>query len=145
MNSNHNPIPNVYLYRQKDFDAIPGSPWVYWITQGLRRVFEELPKLEEVAKPRQGLATGDNFRFLRFWWEAGIERIGFGCKNREDAIATGKKWFPYMKGGEFKRWWGNQQYVIIFDKPHFLILSQSGNKLPSRHLYFHRYTLPHSR
>ena len=108
----HNPIPNVYLYRQGDFDAIPGSPWVYWITPGLRRVFEELPKLDEVAKPRQGLATADNFRFLRFWWEVGIDRIGFGCKSREEAASSGKKWFPYMKGGSFKRWWGNQEYVV---------------------------------
>ncbi len=110
--SEHNPVPNVYLYRQGDFDAIPGSPWVYWITPGIKRVFEELPKLEEVAKPRQGLATADNFRFLRFWWEVGIERIAFGCRSREEAIASGKKWFPYMKGGEFKRWWGNQDYVV---------------------------------
>ncbi|GAB6161741.1 hypothetical protein JCM12298_09000 [Desulfothermus naphthae] len=110
--TNHNPILNVYLYRQKDFDAIPGSPWVYWITPGIKRVFEELPKLEEVAKPVVGLQTGDNFRFLRFWWEVGIEHIAFGCKSRKEAIATGKKWFPYMKGGEFKRWWGNQEYVV---------------------------------
>ena len=112
MSKKHNPVPNVYLYRQGDFDAIPGSPWVYWITPGLRQVFEELPKLEEVAKPRQGLATADNFRFLRFWWEVGVERIGFGCKSREEALASGKKWFPYMKGGEFRRWWGNQEYVV---------------------------------
>ncbi len=112
MTKKHNPVPNVYLYRQGDFDAIPGSPWVYWITSGIKRVFEELPKLEEVAKPRQGLATADNFRFLRFWWEVGIERIAFGCRSREEAIASGKKWFPYMKGGEFKRWWGNQDYVV---------------------------------
>ena len=112
MSKKHNPVPNVYFYRQGDFDAIPGSPWVYWITPGLRRVFEELPKLEEVAKPRQGLATADNFRFLRFWWEVGVGRIGFGCKSREEATSSGKKWFPYMKGGEFRRWWGNQEYVV---------------------------------
>ena len=108
----HNPIPYVYLYRQGNFDAIPGSPWVYWITPGLRRVFEELPRLEEVAKPVVGLQTSDNFRFLRFWWEVGIDRIGFGCKSREEAASSEKKWFPHMKGGSFKRWWGNQEHVV---------------------------------
>ena len=112
MSKKHNPVPNVYLYRQGDFDAIPGSPWVYWITPGLRRVFEELPKLEEVAPPKHGLSTCDNFRFLRFWWEVGRERIGFGYRSREEALASGKKWFPHMKGGEFRRWWGNQEYVV---------------------------------
>lgn len=102
----------VYRYRQGDFDAIPGSPWVYWITPGLRKVFETFPKLGEIAQPRQGLATADNFRFLRYWWEPGPSRIGFGSKNATEAQATGKRWFPYMKGGGFRRWYGNQEYVV---------------------------------
>jgi len=144
MNSEHNPVPNVYLYRQKDFDAIPGSPWVYWITPGLKRVFEELPKLEEVAKPVVGLQTGDNFRFLRFWWEVGIEHIAFGCKSRKEAIASGKKWFPHMRGGEFKCWWGNQDYVVNWWKDGMEIrnLGIETGRVASRpqntNLYFRR-------
>ncbi|MEM2097382.1 MAG: hypothetical protein QXI70_04425, partial [Methanothrix sp.] len=97
-------------------DSIPGSPWVYWITPGLRRLFLELPKLGEVAQPRQGLATADNFRFLRFWWEVGASRIAFGCRSHDDARASGKRWFPYMKGGSFRRWYGNQEYVVNWAK-----------------------------
>jgi hypothetical protein len=108
--------PIVYRYSQGGFDAIPGSPWVYWITPGLREVFEKFPKLGEIAQPRVGLQTGDNFRFLRFWWEAGLDRIGFGCKNTQEAQATGKRWFPYMKGGGFKRWYGNQEYVVNWER-----------------------------
>jgi len=110
----HDPI--VYRYHQGDFDAIPGSPWVYWITPGLRKVFETFPKLAEIAQPRQGLATGDNFRFLRYWWEVGTERIGFGCTSAEEAMKTGKRWFPYMKGGGFRRWYGNQEYVVNWER-----------------------------
>jgi len=110
----HDPI--VYRYRQGDFDAIPGSPWVYWITPGLRRVFETFPKLGEIAQPRQGLATADNFRFLRYWWEPGLGRIGFGCNSAQDARNTGKRWFPYMKGGGFRRWYGNQAYVVNWER-----------------------------
>jgi hypothetical protein len=109
------PDPCVFRYRQADFDAIPGSPWVYWITPGLRRLFETLPKLGDVAQPRQGLATADNFRFLRFWWEVGQERIAFGCKNAAEAQKSRKRWFPYMKGGAFRRWYGNQEYVVNWE------------------------------
>ena len=112
MTKKHNPVPRVYFYRQGDFDAIPGSPWVYWITPGLRRVFEELPKLEEVAKPVVGLRSSDNTRFLRMWWEVGLSRIGFNCRSLDEAQQSKKIWFPYMKGGSFKRWYGNQEYVV---------------------------------
>ncbi len=104
--------PAVYRYRQGDFAAIPGAPWVYWITPGLRRLFSTLPKLSDVAQPRQGLATADNLRFLRYWWEVGISRIGFDCADAQQALTTGRRWFPHMKGGSFRRWWGNQEYII---------------------------------
>ena len=102
----------VYVCQQADFSSIPGSPWVYWITPGLRRMFVELPKLGEIAQPRQGLATADNFRFLRFWWEVGAGQIAFGCKSCDQAQESGKQWFPYMKGGGFRRWNGNQEYCV---------------------------------
>ena len=104
--------PNVYRVRQRDFDAIPGSPWVYWIPDSLRTLFKTLPKLGDVAQPRQGLATADNARFLRYWWEAGTARIGFGCQSRKEAQATGKRWFPYMKGGGYCKWYGNLNNVV---------------------------------
>lgn len=103
--------PALFRYRQGDFAAIPGSPWVYWITPGVRRLFRELPKLNEIGQPRQGTATSDNFRFLRYWWEIGSSRIAFGCADSLNARQTGKRWYPYMKGGSFRRWWGNQEYV----------------------------------
>ncbi len=102
----------VYRYCQGDFAAIPGAPWVYWITPGLRRLFQTLPKLRETAQTRHGMATIDNFRFLRYWWEVGTFRIGFECSNAQEALITGKKWFPHMKGGSFRRWWGNQEYMV---------------------------------
>jgi len=103
---------NVYRLAQSRFDAIPGSPWVYWASDSIRALFETLPSLGEVAQPKVGLQTGDNFRFLRFWWEVGPARIGFGCRDREEARATGKRWFSYMKGGAYRKWYGNQEYVV---------------------------------
>jgi len=109
-------VDGVHVYQQADFNSIPGSPWVYWITLGLRRLFMDLPKLGEIAQPRQGLATADNFRFLRFWWEVGGDRVGLGCKSVENAQESTKKWFPYMKGGSFRRWYGNQEYCVNWFK-----------------------------
>jgi len=64
-----------------------------------------------VAQPRPGLATADDFHFLRYWWEVGLARIAFDCRDRAEARATGRRWFPYMKGGEYRKWYGNQEYV----------------------------------
>jgi hypothetical protein len=128
------PDPSVFRYRQADFDAIPGSPWVYWITPGLRKLFETMPKLGDVAQPRQGLATADNFRFLRYWWEVGQKRIAFGCKNAAEAQKSRKRWFPYMKGGAFRRWYGNQEYVVNWenDGQEIKTLEGSSGRIASR-------------
>jgi hypothetical protein len=104
----------VYCYRQGDFDAIPGSPWVYWISPGFRRLFEKLSKLGEIAQPRQGLATADDRRFLRFWWEVGIMDTAFDCGSRQECEGRPDRWYPFMKGGAFRRWYGNQEYVINY-------------------------------
>jgi hypothetical protein len=134
----HEADSHAYMYRQGDFAAIPGSPWVYWLSPRLRQLFLTMPKIEDVAEPRAGMHGGDRFRFARFWWEIGLDHIGRFCVDREDAFASGKKWFPYMKGGSFRPWHGNQEWVIAFDRDHYRILSESGNKLPSRDFYFRK-------
>ena len=103
---------NVYRLPQRTFDAIPGAPWAYWLPDGLRRLFETLPSLGEVAQPRQGLATGDNFRFLRFWWEVGRKCVAFGCRDQAEARASGKRWFPIAKGSRTLNWAGSEFEVI---------------------------------
>jgi hypothetical protein len=86
----------VYEYRQGNFVAIPGSPWVYWITPSLRQLFANLPKLKDLAQPRVGLQTGTNGRFLRFWWEQGLSRLGKNCADSSEAVMTQKRWFPSL-------------------------------------------------
>jgi type I restriction-modification system DNA methylase subunit len=106
------PESRVYEYRQGDFAAIPGSPWVYWITPGLLALFSKLKKLEDVAQPRVGLQTGFNERYLRYWWEVGLPRVERTATNGISADKSGKRWFPYMKGGSFQRWFGNQDFIV---------------------------------
>lgn len=106
----------LFHYQQSDFDAIPGKPWVYWSTSSIRNLFLDLQSIGEIAKPRQGMATANNFRFLQRWWEAGRERIGFGFQNSQDAKSSGFTWFPYMKGGTPVPWYGNQEYIVNYGK-----------------------------
>lgn len=103
---------NCYQYRQGDFNALPGSPWVYWISSGIRKVFTDLPKFSSLAQFRQGLATTDNERFIRYWWEIPPDRIALNYRNIQEAMTSGKKWFPYMKGGGYRKWYGMQKYLV---------------------------------
>ncbi len=104
--------PAVYLYRQGDFAAIPGAPWVYWITPSLRRLFQALPKLGEIGHPVHGTKTYDTFRFIRFWWEIGARNICRTATCWEDFEASDKAYAPHMKGGGYCKWYGNQEYVL---------------------------------
>ena len=105
-------LPNqVYRLHQGDFRAIPGKPIVYWLNSNLRSFFKEYPGIGKVLKAGVGQNTGDNDRFLRFWWEVSWSNIGFYFNNLLDTISSPKKWYPYMKGGSFLSWYGNQERI----------------------------------
>lgn len=106
------PDSRVYLYRQGDFAAIPASPWVYWITPGLRRLFQDNKKLGEFAEAIHGTATYDNFRFLRYWWEVNRRSLRRDIRSWDQYQREPSDYVPYMKGGSFRRWYGNQEYVL---------------------------------
>jgi type II restriction/modification system DNA methylase subunit YeeA len=98
-----------------DFRKIPGSPIAYWISTQIRHIFEKYKSLSEFAQPRQGLSTGDNSKFLKFWQEVPYRKIGFGCIDRENAKSKRLKWFPCNKGGPFRKWFGNNFYVLNWE------------------------------
>ena len=104
-----------HLASGEDFAAIPGSPIVYWLSEKMRGSFSIGKPLSEAANLRQGLATADNNRFLRQWWEVSGRRTAFTCTSREEAAASGARWFPYNKGGEFRKWYGNQEHVVNWE------------------------------
>ena len=106
-----------WFYRRnaETFHQIPGSPIAYWASDALLSMFETSTPLKEITEPKQGLATADNERFLRLWWEPCYSSIGFGCASREAAKETHLKWFPMTKGGEFRRWYGNLIYVVNWE------------------------------
>ena len=95
-----------------EFEKIPGRPIAYWISQEMRDAFTNGVLLRTVADPKKGLATTDNNRFLRLWFECELNRFGAGFKNAEAARSSQKKWFPLNKGGAFRKWYGNHEYAI---------------------------------
>lgn len=106
-----------YLYHtdQSNFDKIPGSPIAYWISQKSFKLFSK-EKLGDISQTRLGMATSDNKKFVRFWYEINLNNIGFNYKNRQVAEESAKKWFPYDKGGEFRKWFGNNYLVVNWEK-----------------------------
>jgi hypothetical protein len=102
----------VYECMTSSFRIVPGSPIAYWISSKLRDVFSTSLPFKQIGDTRQGMATSDNNRFLRLWHEVSLGRIGFNLNSAEEALGSGKTWVPYNKGGAFRRWYGNQDYVI---------------------------------
>ena len=96
-----------------NFSKIPGSPVAYWVSEEIIKDFEAGERLGNISKPRQGMATTNNNRFLRLWYEVRINNIGFNLTSIEDTVRD-EKWYPYNKGGEFRKWYGNNDYVVNF-------------------------------
>ena len=105
-----------YETKQSVFDLIPGRPIVYWASRQMLKAFSVGTPLGEIAPAKQGLATADNERFLRQWFEVSADRSYMRARDREDAKASGARWFPHNKGGEFRKWWGNQDYVVNWEE-----------------------------
>ncbi len=104
-----------YSFLQSNFEKIPGSPIAYWVPDVLLNMFETNKTLADHAVPRLGMATANNEAFLRLWFEVPFDSIHFRAKNREDAMLSGRRWFPYNKGGEYRKWYGNHAYVVDWE------------------------------
>ena len=119
-----------------DFAKVPGSPVAYWASEQVRKVFAESIPLSEQASFSCGMTTGDNSKFVRLWHEIDDTRVGYGIKSSEAAAESGRKWFPYNKGGEFRKWFGNNTYLVNWEHGGREILD-SGSAYPrAQHSYF---------
>ena len=110
--------PNVdFFYRtnQSNFGKIPGSPIAYWASDNLLRGFEIGQQMDTLVEPRVGLQTGDNSLFLRQWFEVSYGKIKFDAKDIPESVSSNKKWFPYNKGGSYRKWYGNLDYVVNWE------------------------------
>ena len=109
-----------YESNSENFSKIPGMPVAYWVSENFVRAFQN-KTIGELAKPRQGLATGCNDIFVRQWFEVNNEKIKFDTHSISESVSSGKKWFPYNKGGEFRKWYGNNDFVVNWENDGLLI------------------------
>tara|TARA_B110000503_G_scaffold78214_1_gene120261 strand:- start:4959 stop:8636 length:3678 start_codon:yes stop_codon:yes gene_type:complete len=115
---------------QTNFSKIPGSPIAYWTPKVSVDHFENNKSIGDYLVIKQGLTTSDNKRFLRNWSEVSYYKIGFGIKNRDIALQSGLKWFPYNKGGGARKWYGNQEYLVNWENDGFDIKALIVKKYP---------------
>ena len=111
-----NPDCGWFYRRDADtFKQIPGTPIAYWASDALLDAFGNAKQLSEYGKPRQGLATGENARFVREWWEVDDCKSVYFCESIQESIESACKWFPYNKGGDFRKWYGNNSSVVNWE------------------------------
>lgn len=120
-----------YRASAADFKKIPGSPIAYWISENMRRCFVDFPLLSEVGKATLGMNSTNNLLFVRAWFENSINKIDFTVEAEEDSAINGKKWFPYNKGGDFRKWYGNREFTINWENNGLEI--HAYNKIPLSH------------
>ncbi len=105
---------NRYEADQSNFSKIPGSPVAYWVSENFTALFAG-KTIRDIAFAGIGMRTGDNDRFLRFWHEIERNKMYCSCANAEEALRVHAKWIPYNKGGEFRRWYGNNEYIVNWE------------------------------
>lgn len=103
---------NAYNITKTNFSKIPGSPIAYWVSGNLLASFTNGNRLGNIADSKQGIATADNNKYLRLWYEVSVENVKFDAKTHEEASLCSEKWYPYNKGGEFRKWYGNNDFVV---------------------------------
>ncbi len=127
-----------WFYRRdaQTFTQIPGTPIAYWASNSLLNAFGSAKQLSEYGKPRQGLATGENARFVREWWEVTQTASCYDCSSIAQSVESGCKWFPYNKGGDFRKWYGNNECVVDWQNDGAAIKEFSGSVIRNPDCYF---------
>jgi hypothetical protein len=136
-------IANPYIISQEKFKSLPGHVFGYWLNDQTYDIFSKNKQLKDVGLVRQGASTSDNNRFLRFWFEVNLSKIGFNLDDISKTSNSGYKFFPYNKGGDYKKWHGAEDYVINYGNDGFELkefqstLNQGWTaRLKSREFYF---------
>ena len=114
---------NQYAANQADYKLIPGTPIAYWVSHVFISNFSNS---KPIGETRKGMVTADNPRFIRSWSEVDFAKIGFNHTSRENALDSRRKWFPYVKGGEFRRWYGNLDWVVNWENDGFELLNMKN-------------------
>lgn len=119
---------NRFSARQDNFEKIPGAPVAYWVSESFTNAYKS-KVIAEYGFAKSGLQTGDNNRFLKFWQEVCFSQIAFGMKNKSEYLNSRKKWVPQIKGGEYRKWYGNFDYIVNWENDGMEIRKCDGCRL----------------
>lgn len=132
-----NPTCGWFYRRSTDaFKSIPGTPIAYWASDAIGKAFEKGGPLASIGVPKVGLQTGENARFVRQWWEVSQNRSRYDCTSLEESVQSGCRWFPYNKGGEYRKWYGNNDCVIDWESDGMRIKEFPGSVIRNPQCYF---------
>ena len=122
-----------YEVNQDQFKKIPGNPIAYWLTNNAYNAFSENPMFDAFATTRAGMITGNNEMFVRMWQEVDFTKVGLQIHSRKEAVESKLKWFPYSKGGDFRRWYGNDNFIVNWENDGQFMrnLKDSKGKIPA--------------
>ena len=122
---------NRYTAQQDNFSKIPGAPLAYWVSNNIYESFDKSLKVSDLGKTTKGIITGNNDRYMRMWWEIEKHRINFIATSDEDARMSAFKWFPCTKGGSYRKWYGNKEYIMDWENRGKRVLTDA--KKENRH------------
>lgn len=106
----------TYTPRNADFAKLPGSPLAYWVSVAFQEIFKNSQPIKTIAHSLQGMITGDNNKFLRRWFEVDFGTLSLGKSRMSDVDHVAQYWLPYNKGGELRKWYGNNEFVLNWRK-----------------------------
>ena len=119
--------------KQSLFESINGTPIAYWASSEVIANFSS-NRIRDYSDARQGLITGDNDTYMRFWYEPKLSNVSFTCRDCSETETNGIKWYPYAKGGGFRRWYGFNEYVVDWHQNGYALrnFKDKNGKLRSR-------------
>ncbi|WP_022757623.1 BREX-1 system adenine-specific DNA-methyltransferase PglX [Butyrivibrio fibrisolvens] len=134
--NNHN-CGFYYIANSDNFHKIPGSPIAYWVNDNFLRLFNG-KNIKDFAEPRHGMSTGNNDLCLKMWYEVNFDKICFDADSQDTFDQSGLKYVPYKKGGDYRLWYGNNDYVLAYDKNSRKIMESLSGYRASSNSYFFR-------
>lgn len=111
-----------------NFSRIPNSPLAYQVSGRIFEIYQSSKSIADYGSTREGMATGSNDLFMRNWFEISEALFFRKCKSREDAQNSNMKWFPYNKGGDYRKWYGNDDYVVNWENDGYEIMHFKDEK-----------------
>lgn len=129
---------NRFSARQDNFEKIPGAPVAYWVSEAVTRAYSDGKTIDELGASRSGMQTGNNDLFLKFWYEIDKRDIGYGIESEEMCKKVNPKYIPQPKGGAYRKWYGNLEYVVLYKDDGKALREYQGTSIIKNPQYYFR-------